>query len=116
MSGPQRVVITGATSGLGRELALQLGRRGWRVAITGRREAALKETALAVRAAGGDPLSLTGSVVDDAGAKKPYPQSKAAGGGPDSAGRRRAPPHRALPLAALLSHEVLPQAAARLPL
>ena len=32
-----RALVTGATSGLGREAAIQLGRRGWRVAISGRR-------------------------------------------------------------------------------
>jgi NAD(P)-dependent dehydrogenase (short-subunit alcohol dehydrogenase family) len=65
MNGPARVVVTGATSGLGRELALQLGRRGWRVAITGRRADALKETATLVDGAGGESLILVGSVTDD---------------------------------------------------
>lgn len=39
----QRCLITGATSGLGRAMALQLARRGQRIAITGRREAMLRE-------------------------------------------------------------------------
>jgi short-subunit dehydrogenase len=65
VKGPTRAVVTGATSGLGRELAVQLGRRGWRVAITGRRADALKETARLVTDAGGEPLILVGSVTDD---------------------------------------------------
>lgn len=61
---PTRVVVTGATSGLGREMAVQLGRRGWRVAVTGRRVDELKKTANLVSDAGGEPLLLPGSVTD----------------------------------------------------
>ena len=38
-------VVTGAGSGVGQAAAVALARDGWRVAIIGRREAALKETA-----------------------------------------------------------------------
>jgi len=38
-------VVTGAGSGVGQAAAVTLARDGWRVAIVGRREAALKETA-----------------------------------------------------------------------
>src|SRR4030095_7382118 len=38
-------VVTGAGSGVGRAAALTLAKEGWRVAILGRRETALKETA-----------------------------------------------------------------------
>ena len=58
----KRVLVTGATSGLGRELAVQLASRGWRVALTGRREAQLAQAAEAVRSAGGTALALLGSV------------------------------------------------------
>ena len=37
--------VTGAGSGVGRAVALKLAREGWRVALVGRREAALAETA-----------------------------------------------------------------------
>lgn len=57
-----RVLITGATSGLGREMARQLGTRGCRVAITGRRDEKLRETERLVTEAGGDALALVGSV------------------------------------------------------
>jgi NAD(P)-dependent dehydrogenase (short-subunit alcohol dehydrogenase family) len=38
-------VVTGAGSGVGQSAAVALAREGWRVAIIGRREAALKDTA-----------------------------------------------------------------------
>ena len=78
-----RVVITGATSGLGRELAVQLGRRGWRVAVTGRRRELLDETAKRVIEAGGEALPLYGSVTDDEEGKGHYAAVKAAWGGLD---------------------------------
>lgn len=53
-------LVTGASSGIGRAVAEDLGRLGLKVAVTGRREAALGETAAAVRAAGGDALVLAG--------------------------------------------------------
>ena len=33
-----RVLVTGASGGLGREMARQMAKRGWRIAVTGRRE------------------------------------------------------------------------------
>jgi len=62
-----RVIITGATSGIGAEAARQLGARGCRVAVTGRREEKLRATEAAVRAAGAeDVIALAGSVTDPA--------------------------------------------------
>ena len=40
----QVAVVTGAGSGIGREVAAALLRDGWRVALAGRREEALRET------------------------------------------------------------------------
>ena len=45
-------LVTGASSGIGRAIALELGREGARLAITGRREANLREVADEVAAAG----------------------------------------------------------------
>jgi short-subunit dehydrogenase len=58
----KRVLVTGATSGLGREIAVQLARRGWQIALSGRRPEKLKEAAAAVREAGGEALELLGAV------------------------------------------------------
>ena len=52
----KRVLITGATSGLGRALALEFARRGWNVAVTGRDPAKVSCTADVVRRAGGETL------------------------------------------------------------
>lgn len=78
-----RVLVTGATSGLGRELAAQLGARGWRVAVTGRRRELLDETARRVIEAGGEALPLYGSVTDMEEVKGHYAAVKAAWGGLD---------------------------------
>lgn len=43
-SKPQTAVVTGAGSGVGQSIALQLVRCGWRVALVGRRAEALHET------------------------------------------------------------------------
>jgi short-subunit dehydrogenase len=78
-----RVVVTGATSGLGREMAAQLAREGARVALTGRRREKLDEAAAAVRAAGGEALALVGDVTDPERVKAHYAEIKKAWGGLD---------------------------------
>jgi NAD(P)-dependent dehydrogenase (short-subunit alcohol dehydrogenase family) len=83
MKPDSRVLITGASSGLGREMARQLGARGWRVAVTGRREAELQETARRAEAAGGECLSLVGSVTDPEAVKRHYAAVKQRWGGLD---------------------------------
>jgi len=49
-----RIMITGAGSGLGREIALRWAREGWKLALADVNEAGLQETLKLVRAAGGD--------------------------------------------------------------
>src|SRR5260370_1185168 len=79
----RRIVVTGATSGLGRMMAVLLGREGARVAVTGRRAEKLEETAELVRKAGGECLTLLGGVVDPAEVKAHYAKLKEAWGGVD---------------------------------
>lgn len=59
----RRGVVTGAGSGIGRVLAVQLGRRGADLLLVGRRSGPLEETAVMVKAAGGQarvlPLDIT---------------------------------------------------------
>ncbi|WP_235828586.1 SDR family NAD(P)-dependent oxidoreductase [Actinomadura rubteroloni] len=51
--GGRRVVVTGASSGIGRALAIGLARRGARLAVTARREELLRELAAEITGAGG---------------------------------------------------------------
>ena len=54
----KRVVITGASSGIGEATALLFGREGARVALLGRREDALEGVAQRIRSEGGTALPL----------------------------------------------------------
>jgi short-subunit dehydrogenase len=58
------VFITGASSGIGRALAVELGRRGARLGLTARREAELLKVAEEVGRAGGEALALPCDVRD----------------------------------------------------
>ena len=78
-----RVLVTGATSGLGRETAVQLARRGWRVAVSGRRSEQLDETVRLIEAAGARALRLQGSVAELGRVVSHYAEIKAAWGGLD---------------------------------
>ncbi len=60
--------VTGASAGIGRETALELCARGWRVAVTARKADALEAVAQAARAQGmtGEILPHPGDVTDRA--------------------------------------------------
>lgn len=58
------VFLTGASSGIGRALAVELGRRGARLGLLARRAELLLETASEVRRAGGEALPLPADVRD----------------------------------------------------
>ena len=64
-------------------MARQLGQRGWRIAITGRREGALRETAEMVRSGGAECLELPGSVTDPGTVKEHYARIRERWGGLD---------------------------------
>lgn len=55
---PRTAVITGAGSGIGRAVALELARQGFNVVLAGRRADMLEEVAQAVRAQGGQALAV----------------------------------------------------------
>jgi short-subunit dehydrogenase len=83
MEPDRRVLITGASSGIGREMARQIGGRRWRVAVTGRRESELRETARTVEAAGGTCLALVGSVTEPETVARHYAAIREQWGGLD---------------------------------
>jgi short-subunit dehydrogenase len=60
------VLITGASSGIGRALALELGRRGARLGLTARRAEELLRLSEEVERAGGEALALPADVRDPA--------------------------------------------------
>src|SRR3990172_8823427 len=59
-------LVTGASSGIGRALALRLAREGARVALVARREAELEAVASRIRAASGEALVLPCDVAEPA--------------------------------------------------
>jgi short-subunit dehydrogenase len=60
----ERVIVIGASSGIGAAIARALGRDGAQVALLGRREQLLEDVATEVRAAGGQPLVRIHDVTD----------------------------------------------------
>ncbi len=62
--GEQTVVITGASSGFGREAAILMGQRGADVVLAARDEAALKDVAAEVERAGGHALVVPTDVAE----------------------------------------------------
>lgn len=54
----QAAIVTGASRGLGRHIAIELARRGVRVVVSARTESELARVADEIRAAGGDALAV----------------------------------------------------------
>ncbi|WP_332757135.1 SDR family oxidoreductase [Streptomyces sp. MT206] len=63
------VLITGATSGIGRAAALELSALGAQVALVARSRAALRAAGLAVAERGGTAIEVVGDVIDPASAR-----------------------------------------------
>jgi short-subunit dehydrogenase len=72
-----RAWITGGGTGIGRALALHMARKGWQVAISGRREAPLRETQAMAQDALGKIECFTCDVTDHAGMLKTIGQIEA---------------------------------------
>jgi dehydrogenase/reductase SDR family member 7B len=68
------VLLTGASSGIGRAMALQLGELGARVALIARRKEVLEEVAQQM---GGNALVLAGDITDDAFCQRAVEQTAA---------------------------------------
>ena len=79
----QVVLVTGASSGIGRETALLFAQRGARVALAARRRELLEEVAAVVRDAGGAALVVPTDVADAAAARAAAARVRRAWGGID---------------------------------
>jgi len=63
-------LVTGASSGIGRGIALRFGSRGMRVGLAARRDRRLKEVASQIEGSGGKALAFPGDVRDSAFAQR----------------------------------------------
>jgi len=79
----RRAIVTGASSGIGEELGLQLGAKRCKVALSARRKDRLEETATRVRAAGGEALVVEADVAREADCKRLVEEAVKAFGGLD---------------------------------
>ncbi len=61
----QVAIVTGASSGIGRALVLQLAGQGAKVVLAARRAELLEQVAVACRQAGGDALAIPTDVADE---------------------------------------------------
>lgn len=68
------VLITGASRGIGRAMALRFGADGARLGLLARSEAGLKETLAAVRGAGGAGEAVTADVTDERAVARAHEQ------------------------------------------
>ena len=60
----QTVVVTGASAGVGRAIAVRFGKRGWQVAVIARGRAGLDSAKEEIEAAGGRALAIQADVAD----------------------------------------------------
>jgi len=77
MAAPKRIaLVTGAGSGIGKQISLALLREGYAVVLAGRREEALQETVKAAGEFGGNALVVSADVSDPASVKNLFAKTK----------------------------------------
>jgi NAD(P)-dependent dehydrogenase (short-subunit alcohol dehydrogenase family) len=80
----KRALVTGASSGIGREVANRFAREGARIAVGGRDPERTMRTVDEIAAAGGTAFAVLGDVADEAGARDVVEGAVAALGGLDA--------------------------------
>ncbi|ASU37540.1 3-oxoacyl-ACP reductase [Herbaspirillum sp. meg3] len=77
MAAPKRIaLVTGAGSGIGKQISLALLREGYAVVLAGRRAEALRETVEAAGEFGGNALVVSADVSDPASVKNLFAKTK----------------------------------------
>jgi len=77
------VLVTGASSGIGREIALQLARRGAHLLVTARREERLRELVDEIEGEGGTAMLFAGDITSPADREELISVAKESWGGLD---------------------------------
>lgn len=75
-SKPLRCIVVGGSSGVGEAICLELGKRGAKVFVTGRKEENLQKVAAAVEGAGGYGRYGAGDVTVEADVKRLYAEAE----------------------------------------
>jgi len=77
MAAPKRIaLVTGAGSGIGKQISLALLREGYAVVLAGRRQEPLQETVKAAGESGGNALVVPADVSDPASVKNLFAKAK----------------------------------------
>jgi NAD(P)-dependent dehydrogenase (short-subunit alcohol dehydrogenase family) len=84
MTTPRTAIVTGASSGIGRAIACELGGLGWRVALGARRTDRLDDAAAEVRDAGGEAFTRYLDVADASSIAGFFAAAETALGGVDA--------------------------------
>jgi 3-oxoacyl-[acyl-carrier protein] reductase len=76
-------LVSGASAGMGRAIALELATEGARVAVIARREGPLADTVTAIEAAGGTAIGISADMASEQGVRSAVARTRDAFGSPE---------------------------------